>query len=290
MNSAPLFRFFAGLCLVAPLVHAQQALYAEHNGKFHLVRQVVRSDPYVDDGSGKLVPASGTKFGLSSAPEFAPYYVSVRRLKVETRGLELIGSGAEINREFSFRADFESGFRLKNVFVVLDMNSEDAGKTMFVREVGDLEPRELKAVQITVRLNQRMGAGRYRLHVFSDGMEVFHSEMPLTFIESKLDQIVRRQVKDAPDGPPKPLVGPVPEYPDKERRGKISGAAKVRFTISQNGRVRDLEMVSATLPAFGEAALAAARLWRFLPKIKDGQPVTSIAELPFTFGLPQTPK
>lgn len=273
----------------ASLAPAQNALYAEHKGEFRLVRRVVRSDPYVDDGTGKLVAASGMKFGLAEAPEYAPYYVSIRNLKVMSHALELIGSGAEINREFEFKGDFESGYPLKNVFVVLDMNTEDAGKTIFVREIGDLTPREPEPVHIVVRVSQRLGGGHYRLHLFSDGAEVFHSEMPVNFIEHKLDQTVQRRIKGVTNAPPKPFVGPAPEYPSKLRRAKVAGGATIRFTISPTGRVRDLEIVNATDPAFGESALAAARQWRFLPKIKDGHAMETKAELPFTFAA-STPK
>jgi TonB family protein len=283
------FRAGAILLLAAPLLRGQNALYAEHNGGARLVRRVVRSDPYVDDGTGKLVLASGDKYGLGPAPEYAPVYVSIRHLKVETRALELMENGAEINREFSFRGEFESPYPLKNVFVVLDMNTEDAGKTLFVREVGNLEPRELRSVEITLRLNQHLGAGHYNLHLFSDGAEVFHSEMPFNLVEHKLDQIVRRRVKGLTDSPPRPFIGPAPEYPEKLRRAKVQGSAMIRFTISPNGRVLDPEVKSASDPAFGEAALAAARQWRFLPKVKGGTPVSSAAQMPFTFGAESKP-
>lgn len=274
------------LLLATTLTRAQNALYAEHKGEFRLVRRVVRNSPYVDDGSGKLVPADGSKFGLSKVPEYAPFYVSVRDLKVMSRGLELVNSGAEINREFVFKAEFESPYALKNVFVVLDMNSEDAGKLLFVREVGDLEPRDPKPVEIVVRLSQRIGAGKYYLHLFSDGAEVFHSQLPFNLIERKLDEIVRNRIKGVTDAPPQPFVGPAPEYPAKLRRAKVYGTATIRFTIAPNGRVLDPVILSASDPQLGESALVAARQWRFLPKVKNGKPVAAPVNMPFTFGTP----
>lgn len=46
---------------------------------------------------------------------------------------------------------------------------------------------------------------------------------------------------------------------------------------------------SATDPAFGEAALAAIRQWRFLPEMKGGLAVEQSADLPFAFVPPAGP-
>lgn len=276
------------ITMVAPIltrtVIAQQALYAEHKGEYRIVRRVVNSDAYVDDGTGKLVEASTNKLGLADVPQFAPVYIAVRHLKVETHALELINSGAEINREFRFRGEFEAPYPLKNVFVVLALDTDGMGKALFIREVGDLQPRESKPIDITLRLNGRLGEGRYKLHVFTDGLEAFQSEMPPMYIERKLDDIVRRQIKGLTNAAPKPFIGPVPEYPEKLRRAKVTGTAMIRFTISRTGRVLNPEIKSASDPGFGDAALAAARQWRFLPKVQDGIPVQTVAQMPFTFG------
>jgi TonB family protein len=82
---------------------------------------------------------------------------------------------------------------------------------------------------------------------------------------------------------PQPLAGPPPEYPAKLRDAKLGGHAAVHLKISKTGRVSDLQVSSATDPAFGESALAAARQWRFLPRVVDGTPVESTAEMPFVF-------
>lgn len=270
-----------------PAVFGQQALYAEHKGGFRMVRRVVRNNPYVDDGTGKLVEASGTKMGLAPVPSFVPVYVSVRHLKVETHALVMMDSGAQINKEFTFRAEFEAPYPLKDVFVVLDLSTDEAGKALFVREVGDLQPHEPLPMNLTLRLNQSLGSGKYQLHVFTEGMEVFHSEMPFNFVERKLDDIVRKQVKGITDAQPKPFVGPAPEYPEKLERSKVKGTAVIRFTISPTGRVLDPTIKTASDPAFGESALTAARQWRFLPKVVAGRPVAAVVDMPFVFNPPE---
>src|SRR4051794_10342267 len=84
MRPMNFFRVFvlAGwlLAFVGPL-SAQKLLYAEHGNSMRLVRKVVASTPYVEDG-GKLVPASGPRFRLKDAEEFTPVFVTVKDFQV----------------------------------------------------------------------------------------------------------------------------------------------------------------------------------------------------------------
>jgi TonB family protein len=278
----PAFRWLLVVVSLSAVLRAQNGLYAEHGTAFSLVRSAVRNRPYVEE-NGKLVPASGTRFGLRKVDEYAPYYITIHDIRVSTSQVNVVGTGAEINKAFQFKAQFESPFLLENVFVVLDLNTADAGKALFVWEVGTLRPREWKNVELYIPMAVSVGEGKYKIHLFANGYEVFHSNMPWTYVESALDKMVARHVKDAPDGLPKPFVGPAPEYPAKLRRAKTKGEAVVSFVVSRNGRVLEPAIVSATDPAFGESALAAARQWRFIPRIVNHAPVETKVNFPFTF-------
>jgi outer membrane biosynthesis protein TonB len=50
--------------------------------------------------------------------------------------------------------------------------------------------------------------------------------------------------------------------------------------------VSDPKLVAASLPEFGEAAMAVIRQWRFLPTVKNGHPVPTRVEMPFNFPAP----
>jgi TonB family protein len=214
--------------------------------------------------------------------------VSIHRLKVGTRHLELLNSAAELNREFDFSGEFESPYPLRNVFVVLDMSTDDAGNALFVREVGNLQPHEPRQIDLKLALNQKLGPGHYQVHVFTDGAEVFHSEMPFALMEQSLDAMIRRRIEGVEDAPPKPFIGPLPEYPAKLLHDKVSGSATIHFTINPNGRVIDPTIKTASLPEFGDAALVAARQWRFMPKVAQGRPVKTVVDMPFAFVPPGT--
>ena len=98
-------------------------------------------------------PDANKAFGQPAAPgnvfDIDGYTVMVRDFKLTTRSMEFIGATGEINNEIDFQAEFESGYRLPNVFFVVEIDGEKGGKSLLVREVGDLAPRE--PVKIVLR-------------------------------------------------------------------------------------------------------------------------------------------
>ncbi len=267
----------------ASIGHAQTALYVDHNHEFCLVRRVVRDEPYIDNGKGKFVRVRGNDYALRRVPEFAPYYVAIRGLGVSTLSTKVLESGSELNQRLEFRAEFESAYTLNNVFVVLELKGEKGAPALLVREVGRLVAREPKAVRISGELAFVMGRGQYQVHVYSEGTELFHTEMSPAMIEQSLDAMVKRRIAGVADADPKPFTGPAPEYPAKLRTAGVKGEVLIGFKISPTGRVLEPHIVEATDPSFGDAALSAARQWRFLPMVRDGRPRASAAEMPFVF-------
>ena len=62
-----------------------------------------------------------------------------------------------------------------------------------------------------------------------------------------------------------------PDYPPELIRADIEGTATVRILIGSDGRVKAVEMVSATHPGFFEATRKQAlRFWKFKPGTRDG--------------------
>jgi len=98
----------------------------------------------------------------------------------------------------------------------------------------------------------------------------------------------------APDGfvPAEPSRRRPPEYPRDAAAGRIGdtegieGVSLVRFTVTEEGRVRDVEVV-ASLPIsqFGEASARAVRSWRYEPATQDGVPVEDEVTVQFEFEL-----
>jgi TonB family protein len=77
-----------------------------------------------------------------------------------------------------------------------------------------------------------------------------------------------------------------PEYPDSALRKGIEGYVDVQFTITAQGTVRDVAVVSSD-PAevFNRAATDAVRRWRYDPRVIDGQPVDTQSQVRLQFKL-----
>ena len=270
---------------------AQQFLVVENHGKPTIVRGVHRGYPCVME-DGKLVPVMINRSVLVSAPEYLPAFITVSGIRVSSSHLNMMGAGleGEINHEFHFRADFASPYTLENVFLVLELDTQKMGKVIFYYEVESLRPGHRSQVDLTVRLSSPVGEGKYKLHLFTDGMEVFHSQQPSLFRESMLDAMVAKRIAGVKEAKPKPLVGPSPEYPEELKKSGIRGEVLVRLRVTAKGVVVGPVVDKTTRPEFAENALTAVRMWRFLPLIKDGRPVETEVTLPFIFDPPEPDK
>lgn len=273
--------------LPASRLAAQNVFVAERGGKMYPVVQINDARPLVSI-DGKLEVASGPGRAFVKAEEYRPVFVSVRNLVVRRSGRLM--QGHVINNELHFNGEFESPYRLENTYFVLEMHTELGGTLLLAYEIGTLEPNSPKQIRLTIPLTDRLGKGRHKLHVFSGGAEVLNSDMPEEYREKALDRMTAKRIASVQDEEPQPFVGPSPEYPEKLLKAKLTGKAVVALRVSKTGRVLEPAIKEATDPAFGEAALTAVKLWRFLPRIKDGHPTETHLEVPFDFAPPKGEK
>lgn len=54
----------------------------------------------------------------------------------------------------------------------------------------------------------------------------------------------------------------------------------LKFRVDEQGRVHNPEVAESSNTGFDQAALKAIQYWQFLPKLKDGKPVSASAKLP----------
>ena len=77
-----------------------------------------------------------------------------------------------------------------------------------------------------------------------------------------------------------------PESPRAARRRNITGSVDVLFTVTTDGRVRDLSVFkSEPGETFDEAAMAAVEQWRFEPVIENGRAVEKRSAVRLAFNL-----
>lgn len=281
-----------GLMLVAPLA-AQSRLYVLGPGdNYFPVRKVSGGRPMILENN-KLVPVAGKSFALRKVEEYWPVFIAVREMTATTSGqnpLDIGELGARVfSSTFHFSAKFESAYPLQDVFLVLELETANAGRNIFVCEIGRLEAGSPSPFVVELPLEQNLGPGQIKLHLFVDGEEVFQSEQPASYRAEMLDQMIARRITAVRQADPRLFFGAAPGYPAALRKIGARGLAVVTMRITPQGAVVDPVVTSASEPAFGEEALKAVREWRFLPCVRDGRAVESVVRIPFDFTPPAEP-
>ena len=84
----------------------------------------------------------------------------------------------------------------------------------------------------------------------------------------------------APDPDTVPIYSVPPKYPKEAERKGIEGWVEVRFTITKNGTVDNIEIVKVSHPGYFEkATIAALKHYRFRPREVNGKAVSRPAAL-----------
>jgi protein TonB len=70
-----------------------------------------------------------------------------------------------------------------------------------------------------------------------------------------------------------PVFKMAPEYPKGALQQEKEGKVILEFTVSASGFVVEPKVAHSTDPVFNDAALEAAKKFRYAPKFVDGKPV-----------------
>jgi TonB family protein len=86
---------------------------------------------------------------------------------------------------------------------------------------------------------------------------------------------------------PRPILSPKPQYTSEAMRAKIQGEVWLEAVVLADGTVGRVEVTRSLDPVFGldQEAIKAARQWRFVPGMRQGQPVAVIVGIAMTFTL-----
>ena len=71
-------------------------------------------------------------------------------------------------------------------------------------------------------------------------------------------------------------------YPPEAAQKHIEGTVKLRAVVGRDGRVMGLGIVSGS-PSLVRAAMSAAREWRYIPALLNGEPVESETDITIDF-------
>jgi TonB family protein len=75
-------------------------------------------------------------------------------------------------------------------------------------------------------------------------------------------------------------------YPMEALAQRIEGVVKIQQMVGVDGRVSSVKLLSGP-PVLAPAALEAARYWRYLPALLNGQPVETEQDIQIEFRLPE---
>ena len=84
---------------------------------------------------------------------------------------------------------------------------------------------------------------------------------------------------------PELIGGPEPQYTVIARAARIQGVVILQATISERGDVSDIKVLKGLSYGLTEAAVAAAKQWKYKPATLDGMPVAVYHTLTVSFGL-----
>lgn len=100
-------------------------------------------------------------------------------------------------------------------------------------------------------------------------------EAPSPYSESDLDNVLSV------------LYDPQPDYPLRARRMNVqNGWVRVGFTVTRDGRVDQIRILSSDPPGlFDQSVISAVSSWRFKPGTVAGEPVETRAERTIRFRL-----
>ena len=85
------------------------------------------------------------------------------------------------------------------------------------------------------------------------------------------------------DVAPKPVTQVMPVYPAEALKRRLRGNVSLRVVVNANGEPGEITVVSGAHPDLNDAAIAAARQWRFEPARKSGRPVRTTTTVRFSF-------
>jgi TonB family protein len=82
--------------------------------------------------------------------------------------------------------------------------------------------------------------------------------------------------------PPRPISVARPKYSKEARKKKIEGPVVLRATVTVDGNLKDITVVSGD-PILAAAALEAVQQWRYQPSKVNGDPVEAKHDITVTF-------
>jgi len=88
---------------------------------------------------------------------------------------------------------------------------------------------------------------------------------------------------------PRVTHAPDPKYTEEARAAKYQGRCVLRLVVGEDGRPRDITVTNHLGYGLDEKAVDAVKRWKFIPAMKDGNPVAVYMNVEVAFHIPGGP-
>lgn len=95
----------------------------------------------------------------------------------------------------------------------------------------------------------------------------------------------RGAYRSTSESAPRILSKPSATYTESARIAETGGSVLLEVTFLASGRIGDIKPISELPNGLTESAIEAARKIKFQPAMSDGQPVTSVKTIEYTFAI-----
>jgi len=254
------------LCAVATSLYAESRFQANYHGATYVVRKAKSNRPVVIlENNKEAIPELASMLLVKLAPsagQAAPGWVFLDRETAVSNSLTLTNNqSTSLNNELHLKFHLESPLPLKNVFVVVYIETESGSKGCLVQDAGNMKAFSNRTIAFDMNLAQKPGNWTYRVHVFSDGLELRHQLLdPNEFSY----QIASAALATPSTGIRAKNPTPYLTFPPRGT-GRAKDKVTVNLAINQYGSVASAKIGEEVPKKLAEAVLEAVRNWWFIP-------------------------
>ncbi len=185
---------------------------------------------------------------------------------VSWNGKDTVVTEAGIFKHSGYRFEFKPKWRFPEILAL--------GTSVFFKEIPSAaETDSNNEKKIQSELKNALHPTRYHQHMD----KIMDREIPLQPGDPAIVGIPNKEeglfLMLMPANRPQPVRQVLPAYPDELIKKGISGQARFRISIDEEGRVRKAVVIKPLHPYLDNSAMQAIKQWVFEPVIKNGKSV-----------------
>ena len=199
----------------------------------------------------------------------------------------------------SFEAEVEVVIRsnrdFKDAYLIAHWRKPNGDHTKIACAIGDLKAGQKRNLSYRLPVHKSFEHSTYKLFFMAGGVQIMSSSSDISeYVLSPIDEYKKEHGSDLKDGGPAPISTILPKHIlyknllDRHAAGEVGNIPSpipVITTINKDGYVIKMEIEEKDLSddLLAEYALETIQLWKFKPRIKNGEPVESKVTIPFAF-------